>query len=151
MEKLFIDGYYPGAIAAILSFLSPQTCVLKKNTDGTRIQCVSQKFNNIIPPTFKNDSPCAVVGPILDKNRCRFHCKAFPIYVFLDNRIKREKDHEYIHFGEKSHAKFMLYHKPDLIGDTCCGGKGYRWRNPPLQDRWRLDKINSLTRDMHLV
>ena len=148
MEKLYIEGYYPGAIATILSFLSPQTCVLKKNSDGTMIRCVSQKFNNTIPPTFKNDSSCAVVGPILDKNRCRFHCKAFPIYSLLDKHIKRDKMGEYIHFNKKTHAIFMRFHKPELISETCCDGKGYRWKN---QKRNMLGKKKFFQNDFALV
>jgi hypothetical protein len=147
MEKLFIEGYYPGAIATILSFLSPQTCVLKKNTDGTRIQCVSQKFNNTIPPVSKDNSKCST-GIILDKNRCRFHCKAFPIYSLLDRHIKRDKMGDYIHFDKKTHATFMRFHKPELISKTCCGGKGYQWKN---RKKFTLGKTNCFQNDFELV
>ena len=98
----------------------------KKNTDGTCIHSVSKRINAVIKD-IKEDIWCYVVD-IFHVKKCKYHCKAFPIYALLQQRIDSNKEGEYIHFSTKKQANFMLYHKAHLIDRECCDGKGFHFK-----------------------
>ena len=128
MEKLYVTGNHPGILINIISFLSSLSCVLKKNTGCTHVYCLSNKLNKVLDETGQKEQiDCSLIH-VFDVDKCKYHCKAIPIYTMLQNRISACKHNEYIHFSTLPQARFMLHHKTGLVNETCCGGKGYRWK-----------------------
>ena len=134
MEKLYLTGFFPGIIDIIASFLDPASCLLKKNTDGTHLASLSKKFNAIFNVTRK-PIKCST-SHLLTKEFCEYHCRAFPIYKMLDERITEDNEKDFIHFDTKAQANFMKNHNGNLIAGFCCG-TGFQWRKSII-DRWAI-------------
>ena len=122
-----MTGNHPGILMNIISFLSPLSCVLQKNTGCTHMFSMSKRINKMIYESKQKEQMNCSIIHVFDVDKCKYHCKAIPIYALLQNRINACKQGEYIHFSTLAQARFMLHHKPGLVSETCCGGKGYRW------------------------
>ena len=108
----------------------------KKGRDLESLRCVCKKLNKIIPSIVKND--CKKW-----KNKCAFHCKAYPFYKHLDNKYNKHRRYlirqpmadTNLHFlkSERYMANIFRTHFSDKISTnnqgkpkTCCGGLGFK-------------------------
>ena len=118
-------------IGKILSFLyKPSDCIIK----GYNQFLVIDKLTNQL--SKKIMSKCHIDN-VLNRNICKAHCKAYPLYKKIDNELKRQKNHEYLHFKQHAVARLALRLFPEKFSTTCCYGKGLRQKRSKRRRRFK--------------
>jgi len=113
----------------ILPCLTYSFCEFCKTpADLNALACVSKKLKiNIQITTCKHIKICG-------KKVCNIHCRALPIYKYINNVfIKHSKTTDtFIHFKKKWASNIFMQHYHPYIRRrrygklvTCCGGKGF--------------------------
>jgi len=122
-------------VGEIATFLCPRHQCKKNKTDTKSIDsfsCISKSVQKIINESkvIKREWILCSVKVLLGERTCSQHDTDYKKNKRLQDCIDRQKMFEFIHFDNLDDAKeaaSYLYRK-DLVTQTCCGGKGFRWK-----------------------
>ena len=135
-------------VEEIATFLCPRHRCKKNGADTKSIDnfsCISKSVQKIINESkvIKREWVLCSVKELLGKKLCSQHDAAdYKKNKRLQDCIDRQQRFEFIHFDNLDDAKeaaSYLYRK-DLVTQTCCGGKGYRWNKKYDNIRWCVDE-----------
>jgi hypothetical protein len=162
MKKLY-EEYDLGPLIKeyIYPYLDDKRCAMDgyKNNSLHALRCVSKGLYAIpIDIIFEN---CQIIN-IGSKKICNIHCKALPLYQYIQNKYNVYQIHinvmydgdgtmhpadDYIHFKHTRFANMfkecynnkIVYENKKIA--TCCGGKGFKLKGCRCgcsrQDYWR--------------
>jgi len=120
----------------LFPYLTHQICKYnrQKNELGG-LRCVSKGLQKCIDLPLHTKCQTVIFG---NKTICSVHCKAYPIYQYINNHyathLAKNPIHQYFHFKRKcfadifketyiTHIARNVYKRGHL--HTCCGGKGF--------------------------
>ena len=131
MKQLYLDTDHLLLIQyKILPYFDQRYCKKQKRTDFDNILLIDKTLNNALKK--KHYLHLCKSESIASKKICTIHCKARPLYQYIQLKFKTFQKNiqwSHLHFPHKSHTKLFKKMYPFIIYyGTCCNGNGLKLR-----------------------